>query len=119
MTMEEAIGRLKAHEERLGGTGDVDEEHLLLTRSEWKARHEVENSSRGRGRGGCRGRGRGRGRGHACDKSGVKCYNSPNFGHYAYECPQKKNKAFFTKAPTMSQHSCDRVVKAWAGPGFI
>ena len=41
MTMEEVTGRLKAHEERLRGRGDVDEEHLLLTRAEWKARHEA------------------------------------------------------------------------------
>lgn len=47
MTMEEVIGRLKAHEERLRGSGDVDEEHLLLTRAEWKERHKAENSSRG------------------------------------------------------------------------
>jgi hypothetical protein len=45
MTMEEAIGQLKAHEEHLRGSGDVDEEHLLLTHAEWKARHEAENSS--------------------------------------------------------------------------
>ena len=94
MTMEEVIGRLKAHEERLRGSGEVDDEHLLLTRAEWKARHEAENSSQGRGRGG----GRGRGRGRARDKSEVKCYNCPNFGHYAYECPEKKNKAFLAKA---------------------
>ena len=94
MTMEEVIGRLKAHEERLRGSGDIDEEHLLLTRAEWKARYGAESLSRGRGHGG----GRGRGRGRAWDKSEVKCYNCPNFGHYAYECPEKNNKAFFAKA---------------------
>jgi hypothetical protein len=87
MTMEEVIGRLKAHEERLRGSRDVDEEHLLLTRAEWKARHEAENSSQGRGRGG-----RGGGRGRACGKSKMKFYNCPNFGHYAYECLEKKRK---------------------------
>ena len=94
MTMEEVIGRLKAHEARLRGSGDVDKDRLLLTRAEWKARHEAENSSRGRGRGG----GQGRGRGRAWDKSEVKCYNCPNFGHYAYECPEKNNKSLFAEA---------------------
>ena len=69
MTMEEVIGRLKAHEERLWGRGDVDKEHLLLTHAEWKARHEAESSSRGRGHGG----GQGRGREQIRDKSEVKC----------------------------------------------
>ena len=88
------IRRLKAYEEHLQGSGDIDEEHLLLTRAEWKARYEAESSARGRGR--CEGRGCGRGR--AWDKSEVKCYNCPNFGHYAYECQEKNNKAFFAKA---------------------
>jgi hypothetical protein len=91
MIMEEVIGRLKAHEERLRGSGDVDEEHLLLTRAEWKARHEAENSSRGQERGG----GLGCGRGRACDKYEVKCYKCPNFGYYA--CQKKKEKAFLVQ----------------------
>ena len=94
MTMEEVTGRLKALEECLRGRDDVDEEHLLLTHAEWKARLEAESSSRGRGCGG----GEGRGRERAWDKSEVKCCNCPNFGHYAYECPEKKNKAFLAKA---------------------
>ena len=45
---------------------------------------------RGRGRGG-RGRGRGHGRsGGRRDKSEVQCYNCDEFGHFAWECPEKK-----------------------------
>ena len=38
MMVKEAIGRLKAYEERLRGmSGNNDDEHLLLTRIEWEA----------------------------------------------------------------------------------
>ena len=74
MTMEEAIGSLKAHEELLKGREVQIEEQLLMARAQ--------NSSRGRGRG----RGGGEGR---KDKSKVKCYNCQDFGHYAWECPKK------------------------------
>ena len=74
MTMEEAIGSLKAHEELLKGREVQTEEQLLMARAQ--------NSSRGRGRG----RGGGEGR---KDKSKVKCYNCQDFGHYAWECPKK------------------------------
>jgi hypothetical protein len=99
--MEEVIGRLKPHEEHLRGSGDVDEEHLLPTRVDWKARHEAKNSSWGQERGG----GLGRGRGRACDKYDVKCYKCPNFGHYA--CPKKKEKHSLCSDDN-DQHSCER-----------
>jgi hypothetical protein len=38
MTVEEVIGRMKAHEEPLGGIGDAGEEHLLLTPAESESR---------------------------------------------------------------------------------
>ena len=83
MTMEEAIGSLKAHEELLKGREVQIEEQLLMARAQ--------NSSRGRGRG----RGGGEGR---KDKSKVKCYNCQDFGHYAWECPNKgKEKALIAE----------------------
>ncbi|XP_039141989.1 uncharacterized protein LOC120279192 [Dioscorea cayenensis subsp. rotundata] len=105
MTVEEVIGSLKAHEERLRGYEDEKEEHILLTKAEWKAREEGEGTSNLlRGRGGNNWRGRGRGLGHSDDRSGnegthqekkfdktkVKYYNCHYFGHYAYECRSKK-----------------------------
>ncbi|XP_020260266.1 uncharacterized protein LOC109836694 [Asparagus officinalis] len=76
MTLEEAIGRLKAHEERARVFRNNVDDHLLLTHAEWQARSKKngggflstpttnDGSGRGRGRGAGRGRGRGqRGRG--------------------------------------------------------
>ncbi|KAF2284367.1 hypothetical protein GH714_021150 [Hevea brasiliensis] len=65
-SVEEVIGSLKAHEERLLGCGGNSAETVLLTRAEWKAREEGSSSKKAQnnnsGRGG-RGRGRGCGRG--------------------------------------------------------
>ncbi|KAE8795061.1 hypothetical protein D1007_30266 [Hordeum vulgare] len=82
MAMEEAIGSLKAHEELVKGRERArEEEQLLMARGH--------DSSQGRGRGcGC-GRGHGRGGGRR-DKSEVPCYNCNDFGHFAWECPEKK-----------------------------
>ncbi|KAF2301069.1 hypothetical protein GH714_019859 [Hevea brasiliensis] len=72
-SVEEVIGSLKAHEERLLSCGGKSDETLLLTRAEWKAREEATKNkkasanSRG-GRSGGRG-GRGRGRGRHCGES--------------------------------------------------
>ena len=74
MTMEEMIGRLKVHEERLRSYEEKEENGLLLTRSEWVSRTKKN--------GGNSGDSRGRGR----DKSKVKCYNCDVYGHYASEC---------------------------------
>ncbi|KAL8116816.1 hypothetical protein AgCh_023110 [Apium graveolens] len=98
MSVEEAVGSLKAHEERLCGhvenTGEqlllTEQElskmenkdgQLLLTREEWMKRSnkggtEPQNS-RYRGRENTRG-----GR----DRRTIRCFNCSNFGHYAAEC---------------------------------
>jgi hypothetical protein len=44
MTVQEVLGRLKAHEERLGLLGGAEKENELMTRAEWKARQEAEES---------------------------------------------------------------------------
>lgn len=75
MTVEEVIGRLKAHEERLGVSGDDTEEHVLLTHVEWKAKEA--NSHR---------------RFKKFDKIKVRCYNGQNLGHFASECHSKKEE---------------------------
>ncbi|KAK9066948.1 hypothetical protein SSX86_014272 [Deinandra increscens subsp. villosa] len=88
MLFDEAVGRLKAYEERLKSHGEKEEDkgQLLLT--------SVEQYGRGRGRGrgfgrGERGRGRGSGRG---DKSKFRCYECGAFGHFANECTKWKDK---------------------------
>jgi hypothetical protein len=116
MSFADAVGRLKAFEERTGGkrsNSAVKSEpgQALLTQAEWEARYKHssgENSSRSRpqdGGGGGRGRGRGRGRSGGGrgehgdgsvrkDKSHIKCFKCHLKGHYANRCPgaEKKNE---------------------------
>lgn len=87
MTVEEVFERLQAYEERLGRFGEAEEEHVLLTRAEWKVKDESENSSRGHGRD-C---------GEGWDKTKVICYNCEDLGHFAYECLAKKKRKHYYK----------------------
>ena len=88
MSFEEAVGRLKAYEERLKSHDEKDQEQgqLLFTNSE----HDGKQYGRGRGFGrGERGRGRGSGQG---DKSGFRCYECGEFGHFVSKCTKWKDK---------------------------
>ncbi|KAK1435289.1 hypothetical protein QVD17_01050 [Tagetes erecta] len=94
MTFEEAVGRVKAYEERLECHEPKDEEQGRLLMANEQKYGYGESSGRGRGRGrnferGGRGRGRGSGRG---DKSGIRCYDCGDFGHFSYECTKWKGK---------------------------
>lgn len=97
MTVEEIVGRLKAHDERL--RGKIEEPsggQLLLTEEEWKKREANDSqllltkeewmkrtTSGGRDRtGDSRSKENWRGR----DKSKVRCYNCNILGHYAGDC---------------------------------
>ncbi|XP_051118101.1 uncharacterized protein LOC127242564 [Andrographis paniculata] len=112
MPFDEAVGRLKAYEDRLrfrSGNGSA-ETSLLLTRIENQQVYKAaRGSSGGRGhglkdRGGRGGRGRaGRGKPNwqrdVCnnnykprDKKHIKCFNCENYGHYASECKVPKEK---------------------------
>ncbi|XP_021629670.1 eukaryotic translation initiation factor 3 subunit C-like [Manihot esculenta] len=70
-TIEEVTGSFKAHEERLRSYDSRIDEHVLLTKGEWKARAESsktnekhpQDTTRGRGHRSGHGRGRDRGRG--------------------------------------------------------
>ncbi|XP_023736152.1 uncharacterized protein LOC111884051 [Lactuca sativa] len=80
MTVEEVVGRLKAHEERIKEHGEVEEKKLLLTHQEWSDRNKKQsenstkkankshrgtsNNPKGRGRGSSIRGGRGRGGGY-------------------------------------------------------
>ena len=98
MLFDEAVGRLKAYEERIKGTEKTEDIQggLLL------ASHEKTHGCKHCGFGGSHredfGRGRGRGRGSGKgrdgnerfqrDKSHVKCFKCGEFGHYNNECPK-------------------------------
>ncbi|CAH1413257.1 unnamed protein product [Lactuca virosa] len=95
MPLEEAVGRIKAYEDRLKNHDEKEEEQgqLLLTSSKG-SEHEDKQWGRGRGRGrgfgrGERGRGRGSGRG---DKRGFRCYECGEYGHFASESTKWKDK---------------------------
>ena len=92
MSLEEAVGRLKAYEDRLKIHDEKEEERdqLMMASEQWHG--ESAGSGRGRGRNyerGGRGRGRGRGRG---EKSEFRCYECGDFGHFAYECTKWNDK---------------------------
>lgn len=119
MTIEETVGSLKAHEERLhgqneisGGTGQFlltkeewrkKEEHkLLLTRDEWlKRSNKTEGSSQKfRGKDTFRG---------VRDKSRVRCFNCLGYGHYASECMKSRRDKEQKEEVNISQISDDEL----------
>ncbi|XP_074328211.1 uncharacterized protein LOC141666112 [Apium graveolens] len=104
MSIEETVGSLKAHEERLKGQSEGNNSQLLLTEDERAKREASEGKllmtreewSRGAHRGngssfsnqkslskegGCTGR----------DKTKIKCYNCHVYGHYAAECRRPRH----------------------------
>nr|GEZ59072.1 putative S-locus glycoprotein domain-containing protein [Tanacetum cinerariifolium] len=97
MLFDEAVGRLKAYEERIKGAEKMkDIQGGLLLVSEGKS-HGCKNCGNGGsnrdgfGRDRERGRGSGKSRDgneRVRDKSHVKCYKCGEFGHYNNECPK-------------------------------
>ncbi|GJX38653.1 hypothetical protein Tco_0251956 [Tanacetum coccineum] len=90
MQFEEAVGRVKAYEERLQSLEAKDEDQGQLMMASEQNHGENSGRKRGRGRNSERG-GRGRGRGHG-DKSGIQCYDCGDFRHFSYECMKWNDK---------------------------
>lgn len=106
MSIEETIGSLKAHEERLRGKvepsggqlllteeewskREKDEGKLLLTREEWLKRTSKGSNDAAKPR---NSRDTGRGWRDKYDKSKVKCFGCQGYGHYAAECKKSKRE---------------------------
>ncbi|KAK9059981.1 hypothetical protein SSX86_020685 [Deinandra increscens subsp. villosa] len=114
---QEIVGRLKAFEERVSSKSKVTtekEEKLLLSYSEWQARHKEAKSKNKKweknGKNGratnepIKGQYRNKGNGNygsnkavnseikKKDKSSIKCFKCDKFGHYASECAKLKEK---------------------------
>jgi len=109
MTLDDAIGRLKAFEERIKfkkNKESDDQNNLLLTRHNNKFTQGRRFGKRGQDSFRGRSKGRYRGGGHTLedsegndnkprrygDKSQINCYKCGKLGHYAYECSSKKEK---------------------------
>ncbi|XP_062225023.1 uncharacterized protein LOC133923780 [Phragmites australis] len=97
MTVEEVFGRLRAYEERLSGNDDdvnINSEHLLLTREQWRVK-EQKNGSEGSSNSGGRGN-----KNRKFDKAKVRCYKCKDYRHYQWECEEskKQEKALFIAA---------------------
>ncbi|XP_023770494.1 uncharacterized protein LOC111919112 [Lactuca sativa] len=96
MLVEEVIGRLKAHKERMKGHGENDERKLLLTYKEWSERNKKKTEGETKQKsnrgvfGGSRGQGRGRGRNGGrgvCGKGGS--YHQKEGNHQASGSQEK------------------------------
>ncbi|XP_074374854.1 uncharacterized protein LOC141715975 [Apium graveolens] len=107
MTIEEAVGSLKAHEERLQGKTEVGGEQFLLTEEEWRKREKNEGhllltreewlkkTSKGDVVSGIKNSGAGASRdgGRSVrDRSEIKYFNCNIYGHYAAECRRPKRE---------------------------
>ena len=97
MSVEEIVGSLKAHEERLRGQAETNGGHqLLLTEEEWSKCEGSETKllltrdewMKKANKGGAGGSSDYRNRDNRMvrDRSRVKCFNCHNYGHFAAEC---------------------------------
>lgn len=114
VSVEEVVGSLKAHEERMRGSGkgELNDGQLMLTEEEWVKREQSEgkllltreewlwkNKQRtGEGSLGYKGKG---GR----DKSHLKCYNRSGYGHFAADCKKPRRLREYKEESNMVK--CD------------
>lgn len=94
MTVEEAMGSLKAHDERVKGKNESNESKLILTEEEWRKRGSEEGKLlftreewlKRNQKGGTDGQAAGIKVRGVQDKRRVRCFNCNVFGHFAVEC---------------------------------
>ena len=114
MSVEEVIGSLKAHEERLKGINEVNQGQLLLTEEEWRKRENNEGqllltreewlkrTNRNGTRSGGENRGKDGVRG-VRDKSRVRCFKCQAYGHFAVECRKPRRNGEMPTEANLSQ----------------
>ena len=99
MTVEEVFGRLRAYEERLRGNDDdvdINAEHVLLNKSQWRAKDKDEDKhllltreqwrakeQKNGGEGSSNSGGQGN-KNQKFDKAKVRCYKCNDFGHFQW-----------------------------------
>ncbi|XP_074376781.1 uncharacterized protein LOC141718296 [Apium graveolens] len=106
MSVEEVIGSLTTHEERLKGGTETSHGQLLLTEEEWRKKENNEGQLllthdewlKRTNRDGARGNGEYRAKeGYRAvrDRSRVRCFNCQGLGHFAAECrrPRREREA--------------------------
>ncbi|XP_074328395.1 uncharacterized protein LOC141666305 [Apium graveolens] len=103
MSVEETVGSLKAHEERVRGKNESSDQQLLLTEEEWVKRENkegqllltrdewVKRANRGSSRGRDVTKGRDFSRGGR-DRNNIRCFNCSAYGHYAAECRKPRRE---------------------------
>lgn len=93
MTVEEAIGSLKAHEERIRGKNEVHEGKLMLTAEEWQKRENSEGKLLLTKEEWLRRNKTGDtqySNVKVKDKSRIRCFACGAYGHFAAECRKSK-----------------------------
>lgn len=132
MSVEEAVGSLQAHEERMKGQTEGGGGHLLLTEEEWSKRENndgkllltreewVKRNRKGNSDGSYNKKNCGKDGGRWVRvRSRVRCYYCYGYGHYAAECQkpkkEKEQKAEVNMAqvedyePALLINECDKL----------
>ena len=106
MSFQEAVGRLKAYEERIKKPNKEEDAHneLLYAKTDGKEedkQHKCACCGQRKSNQDIKGRGRGRnwkswrnkdGNQHQQDKSQIKCFKCNKFGHFKYECTKREEE---------------------------
>lgn len=112
MYVEETVGSLKAHEERLRGKTETSEQQLLLTEEEWVKRENKDGQLlitrdewlKRANRGSSRGRDETRG---GRDRAKIRCFICSAYGHYAAQCRKSRREKEQTHEANLAQVNDD------------
>ncbi|KAL8123365.1 hypothetical protein AgCh_011366 [Apium graveolens] len=113
MSVEEVVGSLKAHEERVRGKPEPSQGHLLMTEEEWKRKENLERQlmltreewmrrSSKEGARGAENRGKEIIRG-VRDRSKVRCFNYQTYGHFIVKCRKPRKEKEMSRELNLSQ----------------